>query len=154
MNEVDVILEAPDEPEYLDKIAPFAHAILDVLGIDNWQMSLLITNDNGIRVYNKQWRALDEATDVLSFVQDEGDTIPVMPGMMKTAGDIIVSLETVSRNAEDWGSSFDEELRRVIIHGILHLNGMDHPDNDYENGMLKKQEELLAGTGSIMSKDT
>ncbi|RKX96464.1 MAG: hypothetical protein DRZ90_08860, partial [Spirochaetes bacterium] len=46
---------------------------------------------------------------------------------------------------------YDEELRRVIIHGILHLNGLDHPGDDYSTGMLKLQEELLGGTGSLLN---
>ena len=76
--------------------------------------------------------------------------IPSMPGMPKEAGDVIISLETVARNAVEWDNSYDEELRRVIIHGILHLDGLKHPDDNYSTGMLKLQEELLANTGSLM----
>jgi probable rRNA maturation factor len=56
----------------------------------------------------------------------------------------------VERNAEEWDNSYDEELRRVTIHGILHLSGMDHPGDDYSSGMLKLQEELLADSGSLL----
>ena len=69
------------------------------------------------------------------------------------AGDIVISLESVRRNAEEWETPYELELRRVIIHGILHLKGMDHPGDDYETGMLKLQEELLAGAGSEWKDD-
>ena len=154
MNNVELIIESEDSPSEIGNLSAFAQGILVRLEIDNWQMGLMITDDQGIREYNKQWRNKDLPTDVLSFVQDDGEVIPTVPGVPKEAGDIIISLETVARNAELWSGSYDEELRRVVIHGILHLNGMDHPGDDYETGMLKLQEELLAETGRLMKDNT
>ena len=75
---------------------------------------------------------------------------PVVPGVPKEAGDIIISLERVRANAERWANTYDEELRRVTIHGILHLKGMDHPGDDYEGEMLKLQENLLSRSRNLM----
>ena len=148
MNTVELIVEKSDFPRDVENLDDFAEAILAELGIDNWQMGLIITDDEGIRRHNLRWRGLDKATDVLSFVQGEGEPIPTFPGTPREAGDIVVSVETVAANAITWGTSFEEELRRAVVHGILHLNGMDHPGDDYGEGMLKLQEELLERTGS------
>lgn len=150
MNHIEFIAEMNNPPPETRFLEAFAQIILERIGVDNWQMGLVVTDDEGIRNFNRQWRNIDMATDVLSFVQDEGEAVPTMPGMPKEAGDVVISLETVARNAGEWNNSYDEELRRVIIHGILHLNGQDHPGDDYDTGMLKLQEELLAGTGSMM----
>lgn len=153
MNQIEFISELNVPTPELAQLESFAMTILDKIGAENWQMGIVATNDQGIREYNRRWRNIDKATDVLSFVQDDGEVIPMMPGMPKEAGDIIISLETVARNADELGNTYDEELRRVVIHGILHLDGLDHPGDDYETGMLKLQEELLEGSGKII-KDT
>jgi probable rRNA maturation factor len=153
MNHVEVILEIERPRPEIDGIQGFALQVLGRLRLDNWQMGILVTDDRGIREYNRQWRHIDSPTDVLSFVQEEGDAIPRVPGMPIEAGDVIISVESIERNAAALGHSFSEELRRAVVHGILHLNGMDHPGDDYEGEMLKLQEELLAETGSI-EKDT
>lgn len=150
MNQIEFISELETPSPELRQLEPFVMTILDKIGAENWQMGLVATDDEGIREYNRRWRNVDKATDVLSFVQDDGEIIPTMPGLPKEAGDIIVSLETVARNADELGSTYDEELRRVVIHGILHLNGLDHPGDDYESGMLKLQEELLEGSERII----
>ncbi|MCK5736586.1 MAG: rRNA maturation RNase YbeY [Spirochaetaceae bacterium] len=152
MNHIELISEIEIPPPEFLVMESYAALVLKNLGKDNWEMGLVITDDEGILKYNRQWRNIDKPTDVLSFVQDEGDVIPIIPGIPKEAGDVIISLETVAKNARDWDIAYDEELRRVIIHGILHLSGLDHPDDDYSSGMLKIQEELLAGTGSLLKE--
>ncbi|PIE04971.1 MAG: rRNA maturation RNase YbeY [Spirochaetales bacterium] len=133
-------------PDYISKI-------LIKLGIENWQMGLVITDDAGIQRYNREWRGKDAPTDVLSFVQSDGEAVPNFPGVPVEAGDIVISLETIRKNALEWKSSYEEELSRALIHGVLHLNGMDHPNDDYTTGMLKLQEELLASAGCL-TKET
>ena len=153
MNHVEVICEIEGRDHESAAIESFALLILDRLGIADWQMGLVMTDNDGIRQYNRDWRDKDVPTDVLSFVQDDGEEIPVFAGAPKEAGDVIISLEKVAENAGSWENSYDEELRRVIIHGILHLNGMDHPGDDYSGGMLKLQEEILADTGRLIKND-
>ena len=153
MSFVEIVCEVDDASLDVDKLESFASNIIEELGIDNWHMGLLLTDDEKIRSYNRQWRNIDKPTDVLSFVQGDGEQIPQVPGMPEEAGDVIISLETVVRNAREWESTYDEELRRVIIHGILHLKGMDHPGDDYESGMLKLQEELLSGSTSVLKTE-
>ena len=105
------------------------------LGKESWDLSILICDDSFIRGLNRQYRDKDEATDVLSF--EQGDSYRDPEGAERfLAGDIVISLDALARNAEEFGISRDEELRRLIAHGILHLSGMDHEDNDPSRPML------------------
>jgi probable rRNA maturation factor len=70
-------------------------------------------------------------------VEEEGKTLFL-------AGDIVISLPALARNAGEFSVSQDEEMRRLIIHGILHLSGLDHADNDPAQPMLQEQERILA----------
>jgi probable rRNA maturation factor len=143
-NAVEISVEGVDTPAWLEKARSFALAVLERLGKDGWDLSILICDDSFIRGLNRQYRDRDEATDVLSF--EQGDSYRDPQGALRTlAGDIVISLEALARNAEDFGISRDEELRRLMTHGILHLAGMDHEDNDPARPMLVIQEELLRG---------
>jgi len=142
-------METDTEPLNLARLETFVREILFRIGAVDWQLGLVITDNVAIRKHNRRWRNLDSPTDVLSFVQNEGEQVPAIPGMPKEVGDIMISLEKIASNAKELGNSFDDELRRVIIHGLLHLDGQNHLENDYSVGMLKMQEELLAETSGI-----
>ena len=148
MNEVDVIVEmepgqAPAETAFLEE---FALTVLKRLGAEEWSMGVMLTDDKGIRECSRRWRGRDAVTDVLSFVMSEGESPPRVPGSAFNAGDVVISAERVAQQAAERGQMFETELRRVLIHGILHLKGMDHPGDDYSGEMLKLQEELVAAT--------
>ena len=97
--------------------------VLEKLDESDCELSLLLTDDLEIQELNRTYRDLDKATDVLSFPQDEdavnetGDTL---------LGDVVISVETAARQAEEHHLSFNEELILLAIHGILHLLGYDH----------------------------
>lgn len=141
MNRVSIDWRDIDEPAWLAKAERFADKALLSLGKDNWDLSLLFCADEFIRALNRDYRNKDEATDVLSFsmadtIEEEGRTVFI-------AGDIVISIPTMERNAEEFGVGADEELKRLIVHGILHLSGMDHEDNSPNQPMLIEQEVLL-----------
>jgi metalloprotein, YbeY/UPF0054 family len=141
-NEVEISVEGIGTPSWLEGARLFALAALAALGVEGWDLSLLICDDSFIRGLNRQYRDRDEATDVLSF--EQGDTYEGPGGEQRfLAGDIVISLDALSRNASEFGVPRDEELRRLIVHGVLHLSGLDHEDNDPSRPMLVKQEELL-----------
>ncbi len=79
-------------------------------------VSYLFCNDEHILEVNRQFLQHDYYTDIITFDYDEGDTLN---------GDLVISLDTVRSNAEGLGKSYDEELHRVIIHGVLHLCGLN-----------------------------
>lgn len=76
----------------------------------------MFVNDEKILEVNREYLGHDYYTDVITFDYDEGDIV---------SGDIVISLDTVRTNAEQFGKSYDDELHRVIIHGILHLCGIN-----------------------------
>lgn len=122
--------------------------ILNVLGIDeDVEFSVTFVDDDAIRELNKKYRDKDEATDILSFVQSDGlDAWPddTEQEQARVLGDMVISLSAMRRNSKDFGVSEDEELHRLLVHGVLHLLGYDHKSNDVEKEpMLQKQEELL-----------
>jgi probable rRNA maturation factor len=154
MNRAEVRAEEVPLPAWAGSLADFSVKALDALGKDNWDLSILLCGDTYIRKLNSQYRGRDEATDVLSFAL--GESCPDGEGRERYfPGDIVVSLETLEENSQYFEVSFDEELRRVIIHGILHLNGMDHAANGKDEPMLLLQEELLEKTkGGILPPET
>jgi len=119
-----------------------------------YSLGLLLTDDATITALNGQWRQRPEPTDVLAFAaQEEGeDGMPFQPlpepwpEGAETAlelGDIVISLETAARQAEDHHHSLAEELLFLASHGLLHLLGWDHPDEASLAGMLAWQDKLM-----------
>jgi probable rRNA maturation factor len=130
-------------PPWAGMVQAYVLKVLEFLGKDNWELSVLFCNDAYIRSLNAQYRRRDEVTDILSFCL--GETIREAGGAVRfLPGDIVISLETLRENARYFEISEDEELRRLLIHGILHLDGMDHETNEKTEPMLELQEKILA----------
>lgn len=141
MNRVEVNAGEVPLPAWAEGVHRYSLKVLEALGKDNWDLSVLLCNDAYIQSLNAQYRHKDEATDVLSFelgafIEEGGET-------RYAAGDIVISLETLKENARYFQTTGDEELRRLLIHGILHLNGMDHETNNKTEPMLELQEKML-----------
>jgi len=113
-----------------------------------YELSLAITDDLTIQQLNLQYRQQDRPTDVLSFASLESD-IPEIPsdesGYTEPTylGDIIISQTTATFQAEERGHSLTYELAWLAAHGLLHLLGWDHPDDDSLEAMLKQQDLML-----------
>lgn len=143
MNRVEIAAEGLDLPEWSADLEAFALKVLAALGRDGWDLSLALCDDAAMRELNRNYRGKDESTDVLSFElgerMDDGEA-----GERYLAGDVVVSLETLPVNAAYFNVSQDEELRRLVVHGILHLDGMDHGSNDPTEPMLSLQEKIMS----------
>jgi probable rRNA maturation factor len=142
MNRVIIRSEEDPLPTWTFKAEDFALKVMDRLNLENWDLSVFFCKDEYIRSLNEQFREKDEATDILSF--ELGETVEEDGESRYLPGDIVISLETLHENAEYFQVSPDEELRRLLIHGVLHLNGMDHATNADNEPMLLLQEELVA----------
>ncbi|KAJ0940163.1 putative sugar-phosphatase [Helianthus annuus] len=119
-------------------------AIDDVGQYENVELSLLLCNDDFIRQLNKDWRNADYATDVLSMSQH----VPELNLPMLMLGDIVISVETAARQAEERGHTLLDEIRILLVHGLLHLMGFDHELSDEaESEMEGEEERLLKGLG-------
>ena len=108
---------------------------------DDIEISVVFIESDEMRRINKQYRHKDKPTDVLSFGEIRYFYDPdkfILP-------EILICPEEVSKNAQEYGVSFEEELAKVLIHGILHLLGFDHERGDKEEEeMLNKQEKYLS----------
>jgi probable rRNA maturation factor len=145
-NEVFYSIIGIEEPTWAQSAADFAISVLDILEKRDWQVSLTLCDDTTIQALNRDYRHLDSPTDVLSFALGEYE--PLEQGEdIYIAGDVVISIPALRRNAAEFEVTEDEELRRLIIHGILHLSGMDHEDNASDQPMLEEQERLLRQLG-------
>ncbi len=95
--------------------------------------------DAELRRLNRRFRGKDKATDVLSF---PAEPIPGLPPEHQRAGDLAVSVETAARQAEEHGHSLATELRILLLHGLLHLHGLDH---ETDGGEMAARERALRG---------
>ena len=103
----------------------------------------MLTGDEQIRTLNKEYREIDAPTDVLSFSQIEGDD-DFGPDMDEVAlGDIVISVETAQRQADEQDKELQDEINMLLVHGLLHLLGYDHAEPEDAEKMFARQEELL-----------
>lgn len=154
---LDLIVETelPFEERSLEVRTAWILEQLDCLGRG---LTLVLVDDENIRDLNQQWRAVDEATDVLSFPLQEGFGVEFSGGML---GDIMISVETATRlvSSGDHTTRVARELGRegmatwslldeitfLFIHGLLHLLGYDHAEEVEEVEMRTKEAELMNG---------
>lgn len=110
------------------------------------EVSVLLCDGAAMRGLNRRYRGIDAPTDVLSFGQLEGAAPPGVGGRAPAvAGDVVIAVDVAARQAAARGEAPEGELRRLLLHGLLHLRGMDHADPPAEDEpMLSLQERLLA----------
>lgn len=110
--------------------------VLTEVDREGFSVSLLFTDDERIKELNNNYRGKDTATDVLSFSQMEGEEFGFENHFL---GDIVIAVPYVTEQAKRLGHSVFEEVRYLILHGILHLMGYDHnEDEDCEMSRLEK----------------
>ena len=117
-----------------------AELLLRELGRPEGDLSIVLCNDDFIRELNVQWRDKHEPTDVLSFPQ-EG------PAPVDLLGDVVISVETAARQAREHGHDLESELRILLVHGVCHLLGHDHHDDEEARRMQAEEARLLAVLG-------
>jgi len=133
-----------------------AKKVLEELALDEVMVSVTLCDDPSIQALNSEWRGKDTPTDVLSFPQDDFEPAEVFrdgkfdvdkafqfPGMPKMLGDIIISVDTTIRQAEEYQHTPLDEATRLYIHGLLHLCGFDHIEPEDAAEMLQEEERLL-----------
>ena len=150
MNTVLIDVQNIPEPEWLVGLETYVLQVLEKLNRHDWEVSLLLCDDATIADFNQSYRNKAGPTDVLSFPQvEDAAEIPSQGPFL--AGDIIISLDSARSNAEYFEVDLDQEFKRLVIHGLLHLSGMDHASNQASEPMLQLQERLLAeNPGELM----
>lgn len=118
------------------------------------KVDITLVDDSAIQELNRKYRGIDSPTDVLSFPIIEGCEGQINPEVgdydedgHALLGDIIISLETAIKQAEEYGHSFERELAFLVTHGMLHLLGFDHEEEEEEKKMLAEQEKVLTKAG-------
>ncbi len=107
--------------------------------------SVTFVSDDEIKDLNREYRNIDSPTDILTFrLADGEDDFPSPEGEDEEMGDIFISIESMKRNASEFGVDENDELRRLLLHGLMHLRGWDHETNDFNSEpMLIEQERIL-----------
>lgn len=161
----------PREEAWIALLEKLLRIVGEAEGVDTGIVTLTLTDDDGIRELNEQYRGINESTDVLSFPMAEtvnGELVPVMDGEFEWSegeegewidmpdgedpftellGDIVISVPTAIMQAEKYGHSLERELGFLFVHGLLHLFGYDHEDEAGEQEMFAKQDAALAQAG-------
>ncbi len=127
--------ELEDYIKYVVKELDIENAIFNIIFIDNKE----------IREINREYRNVDRETDVISFALE--DNMDVVYEDFRLLGDIYISYEKAIEQAELYNHSVRREVFFLATHGILHLLGYDHMEEDDEKVMFGKQNELLNGYG-------
>lgn len=143
MNDITLMYQNIEAVEFEEGLLAFVNSVLEYLGIDQWEFSLTLCDNPYIQELNSTYREKDTPTDVISFVMSDEPFPSGIAEDFYSAGDIIISLEYVEENSKYFKVTYEEELKRVLIHGILHLKGMDHETNEPEEEMLIEQERVL-----------
>jgi probable rRNA maturation factor len=104
------------------------------------EVEVLLTSDAELKRLNRSFRGKNKATDVLSFPAFVPEGFPAGFPVPDTAGDLAISLETAARQAAAFGHSLEDEVRILLLHGLLHLSGLDHETDDGE--MAAREAEL------------
>ena len=129
------------EPAWITAAVEFMEKAARLLGYNQEEISLLFCNDEYIKELNRTYRNIDAPTDVLSFENDEEYTDE--EGSWKCVGDIVISLDTLPVNAEYFEEDQNSEIKRLLVHGLLHLNGMDHGEEHIEKQKAPQGEMLI-----------
>jgi probable rRNA maturation factor len=138
------IIDVQDMQENLaietDNVKRNANRVLKFLGKKDCELSLVLCDDRYIRRLNRQYLEKDRYTNVISFPQQEGGGIT-----SQHLGDIVISAQRASAEAEKSGISFEERLLQLLVHGICHLCGYNHENisSEMADQMEKKERELL-----------
>jgi probable rRNA maturation factor len=137
---------------YVRVLKADANSLLQILEMERYELSIVLVSDRAIRKLNRDFREKDQATDVLSFPQLDEDVEPAAiahtdatdePPM--ALGDIVISIDTASRQARELRQNVAARIRTLLIHGLLHLMGYDHERSASEaRRMFQREHELAA----------
>ena len=140
---LDKIEENDEYSKIIEKVVKECFEEEDLLKTHLY-LSVILTTPNQIQEMNNTYRKINKATDVLSFPMFEKDEIPnIISEIEEPLGDIVISIEKVKEQAEEYGHSFERELAYMVVHGFYHLMGYDHIELLDRTEMRAKEENIL-----------
>ncbi len=131
------------ENAYEEKYNKIVEITCDLLKVeDDVELSCIFVDDKKIHEINKEYRNIDKSTDVISFALEDSEQF-YCPGQPRTLGDIFISIEHASMQADEYEHSIEREMCFLFTHGLLHLLGYDHMEEDDEKEMIAMQKQIL-----------
>ena len=131
----------------MDQLEKDAQKILTLMGYEDFDLGILLTDNQAIQSFNRDFRSKDEPTDILSFPfhtdLQAGEAITIESEDDKNVGDLIISLEYIKVLCEEENKTINEHLRTLLCHGICHLLGYDHYTESTDT-IMKEKEAWLA----------
>jgi metalloprotein, YbeY/UPF0054 family len=145
MNSVEIFNETNEKIDETIQIEKIIKHALEKEKLENVEFSIILVDNDKIKQINKEYRNIDKETDVISFAleDEEWGFIPEK----RVLGDIYISIDKAKEQAKDYSHSLKRELCFLSIHGLLHLLGFDHMNEEDEKIMFAKQKEILDSYG-------
>lgn len=128
-------------------LAALVRATLASRGLKAGDIAIRLTGDAELRELNRRWRGLDRATDVLSFPRDDAGPLPGA----RVHGDLAISIARMEEQARRYRVSPGAELARLVVHGALHLAGLDHQSGAERRRMRRCEAAALAAGGGAIA---
>ena len=147
-----IISNFPEELSFPEEIEANVRAAAEVVGqlygVENGEVSVTLTNNEYIHTLNKEYRGIDRPTDVLSFALNESEEPDMVDGpAVNVLGDLIISVERAEEQAADYGHSLRREVAFLTVHGMLHLLGYDHMEDEEREEMEAEQRFVMEKLG-------
>ena len=139
--------EVEVDEKILSEILRAADVAGKLYGCENSELSITLTDDKNIHALNKKYRNIDRPTDVLSFAFRESEEPEILNAEVEILGDIIISLERAKVQAEEFGHSYLREIIFLEVHGLLHLLGYDHIEENDRIEMETEQKFIMEKLG-------
>ncbi|MDD4733919.1 MAG: rRNA maturation RNase YbeY [Bacilli bacterium] len=137
---MEIINEVDQDIKELKEVEKFIDYVLQKLKLEDVIFDIIIVDNFNIKKINKEYRNIDNYTDVISFALEDFCDIKTE---VRILGDIYISIDKAKEQAKDYGHSLLRELSFLSIHGLLHLLGYDHEQEEEEKEMFELQERLL-----------
>ncbi|MFV0254520.1 MAG: rRNA maturation RNase YbeY [Erysipelotrichaceae bacterium] len=132
--------------DYYQNYYNLANKTAELLNLDKeYNLSLVFVDADSMRSINRNYRAKDYSTDVISFALKDNDETYHNEEVELELGDIVINVEAISAQSLEYGHSYKREALFLFVHGLLHLLGYDHLIADDEIKMLELQKEILDG---------
>lgn len=116
-------------------------------GLAEYELSIILVDNRAIKKINYEYRNIDQVTDVISFALN--DALTLFPWEQKELGDIYISVERAEQQRLEYGHSLEREICYLAVHGLLHLLGYDHQNNEEQKEMRAKEEQIMSRVGLL-----
>ncbi|MDP2674183.1 MAG: rRNA maturation RNase YbeY [Dehalococcoidia bacterium] len=128
-----------------ERLETVARRVLEAERAPACELSIAVTDDETVRALNRQYAGEDAVTDVLSFSQREGEEFVAPPEGVPPLGEVVIAYPQAERQAAERGHGAEEEVTRLLVHGVLHLLGYDHAEPEEARRMREREEALVNG---------